>query len=63
MLVDRLSGWPEVVQIKQGTSFAGAKSLCRALRGFFATFAVPEEIATDGGPEFVAQKTKDFYKI
>ena len=25
VLVDRLSGWPEVVQIKQGTSFAGAK--------------------------------------
>ena len=61
VLVDRLSGWPEVVQIKQGTSFAGAKSLCRALRGFFATFGVPEEIATDGGPEFVAQETKDFY--
>ena len=50
------------MQIKQGTSFAGAKSLCRALRGFFATFGVPEEIATDGGPEFVAHETKDFYK-
>ena len=62
VLVDRLSGWPEVVQIKQGTSCAGAKNLCRALRGFFATFGVPEEIATDGGPEFIALETKDFYK-
>ena len=62
VLVDRLSGWPEVVQIKQGTSLAGAKTLCKALRRFFATFGVPEEIATDGGPEFVALETKDFYK-
>ena len=62
VIVDRLSGWPEVVQIKQGTASSGAKSLCQSLRRTFATFGVPEEIASDGGSEFIAHETKDFYK-
>ena len=42
----------------QGSS--GAKGLCEALRRIFATFGVPEEISSDGGPEFVAMETMDF---
>ena len=59
--MDRLSGWPEVVQVKIGNGPAGAKRLCQALRQVFATFGVPEEISSDGGPEFIADETKDFF--
>ena len=62
VMVDRLSGWPEVLKVKQNTGSSGAKSLCQALRRLFATFGVPEEISTDGGPEFVALESKDFYR-
>ena len=62
VVVDRLSGWPEVVQVKSGSSSSGAKGLCNALRRIFATFGVPEEMSSDGGPEFVALETKDFYR-
>ena len=62
VVVDRLSGWPEVIQMKQKTASSGAKSLCRSLRRIFTTFGVPEEIASDGGSEFIAFESKDFYK-
>ena len=32
------------------------------MRSFFATFGVPEELSSDGGPEFTAEKTQDFLK-
>jgi ribosomal protein L44E len=59
--VDRLSGWSEVAQIKAHSGSSGAKGLCQALRQLFATFGVPEEISSDGGPEFTAGESKDFY--
>ena len=62
VIADRLSGWCEVVQVKAGGSMSGAKGLCQALRQIFATFGVPEEISSDGGPEFTAQESKDFYR-
>ena len=57
VVIDRFSGWPEVVQVKSGSSSSGAKGLCNALRRIFATFGVPEEMSSDGrcgGPKFVA---------
>jgi len=61
VVADRLTGWPEVIQVKAGSGSSGAKGLCQALRQVFATFGVPEEISSDGGPEFTAQESKDFY--
>ena len=43
-----------------GTSQAGADGLIASLRSLFLTFGVPEELSSDGGPEFIATKTKDF---
>ena len=60
--VDRLSGWSEVAQIKAQSGSSGAKGLCQALRQLFATFGVPEEISSDGGPEFTAGESKDFFQ-
>ena len=57
---DRLSGWTEVYSTPTGTQYSGSKGLIRCLRSYFSTFGVPEELASDGGPEFVAEGTRDF---
>ena len=59
---DRLSGWVEMQKIKVGTNEAGATGLCTALRRMMVTFGVPEEISSDGGPEFIAGETQAFLK-
>ena len=57
---DRLSGWTEVLQVHHGGETSGSKGLCLALRRVFATFGVPREISSDGGPEYTAAQTSDF---
>jgi hypothetical protein len=59
---DRLSGWSEVFACPTGSINAGAAGLIRCLRSFFATFGVPEEFSSDGGPEFVAGIVCDFFR-
>ena len=59
---DRLSGWVEIYKTPHGTTQAGAQGLIAALRALFATFGVPEELSSDGGPEFSASATTDFLK-
>ena len=59
---DRLSGWPEIFSTPSGSSHAGARGLIGCLRKFFDTFGVPEELSSDGGPEFTAGITTDFLK-
>ena len=58
---DRLSGWTETLKIRPGTSSAGSKGLCEGLRKIFAVFGVPEELSSDGGPEFTSQESSDFF--
>ena len=60
---DRLSGWTEVFSSPAGTTLAGAAGLIRHLRCLFATFGVPEELSSDGGPEFCAGSTEAFLKL
>ncbi|XP_022784754.1 uncharacterized protein LOC111325247 [Stylophora pistillata] len=60
---DRLSGWVEVLSSTAGTTLAGSAGVVRHLRSFFATFGVPEEISSDGGPEFTAKNTQDFLRL
>jgi hypothetical protein len=57
---DRLSGWVEIFSATSGTSQAGAAGLIGNLRSLFATFGVPEELSSDGGPEFTASATRTF---
>ena len=54
---DRLSGWSEVFACPPGSLRAGAAGLIGCLRSLFATFCVPEELSSDGGPEFTASAT------
>ena len=62
VIADRLSGWPEIIQIKPGSKETGARALCKGLREFFARFGVPADISTDQGPEYISQFTQDFFK-
>ena len=60
---DRLSGWVEVFSSAAGTNMGGSGGLVRHLRVFFGTFGVPEELSSDGGPEFMAGPTQDFLRL
>ncbi|MEL6802241.1 MAG: DDE-type integrase/transposase/recombinase, partial [Bacteroidota bacterium] len=59
---DRLSGFSEVFMTPSGTSHAGARGLVACLRKWFETFGVPEQVSSDGGPEFIADHTQAFLK-
>ena len=55
VLVDRYSNWPMVFK-----SASGAEGLIRHLREAFVTFGIPEELTSDGGPQFTSGKTQEF---
>ena len=57
VIVDRYSSWPIVHR-----SESGADGLVKRLRETFVTFGVPEELTSDGGPQFTAGKTQDLLK-
>ncbi|KAG0715806.1 hypothetical protein GWK47_011103 [Chionoecetes opilio] len=54
IIVDHYSNWP----IIEATS--GHEGLINCLRHIFVTFGIPDELASDGGPEFTAASTKAF---
>ena len=45
---DRFIGWMEVTSQSSGK----ATVVCEALQNWFCTYGVPEEISSDGGPQF-----------
>ena len=40
----------------------GSKGLINSLRHIFTTFGIPDECATDGGPEFTSSATRQFLR-
>ena len=44
-----------------GSNIAGAAVLISLVRTYFATFGVPDEVSTDGGPKFTAFATQQFF--
>ncbi len=59
---ERLSGWVEILRSTACTDLGGSAGLVRHLRTFFGTFEVPEELGSDGGPEFTASNTETFLR-
>ncbi|KAK3752546.1 hypothetical protein QZH41_003484, partial [Actinostola sp. cb2023] len=57
VVVDRYSNWPVIERAQDGS-----KGLIDYLRRIFVTFGIPDECATDGGPEFKAAATQQFLK-
>ena len=56
-VADRFTGWIEVYEM-----VGKAMTLIKTLRNLFAQMGVPEELATDGGPSFTANETRQFFK-
>ena len=57
VVVDHYSNWPIVERAREGS-----KGLIDCLWCTFATFGIPDECATDGGPQFTAAATCQFLK-
>jgi hypothetical protein len=57
IIVDRYSNWP-IVQRSSG----GAAGLIKCLRETFITYGIPDELASDGGPEYTSKETQHFLK-
>ena len=57
---DRFSDWADVFATVPGSSISGAAAFVCLLCTYFATFGEPDEISTDGGPEFKATVTTEF---
>ena len=57
VIVDRYSNWPIIERAANG-----ALGLIESLRRTFATYGIPDELASDGGPEFTATVTRAFLK-
>lgn len=53
--VDRYTNWPRVERAADGST-----GLVNNLRSSFETYGIPEELSSDGGPEFTATQTKSF---
>ena len=53
--VDRYSNWPIISR-----STGGAAGLINHLRRAFVTYGTPEELTSDGGPEFTSTETRSF---
>ncbi|XP_066932512.1 uncharacterized protein [Clytia hemisphaerica] len=55
--VDRYSNWPIVDRAKDESA-----GFINCLRRSFVTYGIPEELASDGGPEFTSRSTESFLK-
>ena len=54
--VDRFSGWLTIIHFKNATSL----KLISACRNIFIAYGVPEELSSDGGPQFTSSDFKEF---
>ena len=57
VIKDRYSNWPMVFR-----SESGAEGLVRFLRETCVTFGIPEELTSDGEPQFKAGKTQECFR-
>ena len=55
---DRYSGWVSTFHMKEGTTV----ELMKVLRMLFSVFGVPDEVSTDGGPQYKAYALEEFFK-
>ena len=60
VIIDRYSGWPSVFHFKPGQTTAAC--LLAVLRNEFATFGIPEEVSSDGGPQFESEAFRTFLR-
>jgi hypothetical protein len=59
VIVDRYSNWPAAFKARDGD---GAKQLIDIMKTFCETFGIPEQLSTNGRPQFTAFATQQFMK-
>ena len=62
LTVDRFSNWPDLREATAYSANAGADGLIKANRELFATFGVPEQLSSDGGPEYTSNAFQTFMR-
>ena len=60
LTVDRLSNWADLRETPAHSPNSGAAGLIKANRELFATFGVPEQLSSDGGPEYMSKTFQEF---
>ena len=60
LTVDRFSNWPDLRETPAHSPESGADGLIKAYRELFATFGVPEELSSDGGPQYTSKSFQEF---
>ena len=59
-IVDRFSGWISLYYFPGKATATQLISVCRSL---FVTFGTPEDLSSDGGPQFISTKFQEFLTI
>ena len=57
--VDRYSNWPVVQRVRNGE--ATSKNLIATLKNHCGTYGIPEELSSDGGPQFESNEASQFF--
>lgn len=60
VVADRFSGWLQVWHFPKSPS---SKGVIKILRELFIQFGAPDEISSDGGPQYIAEDLKQFLKL
>ena len=60
IVADRYSGWISVYYFPPGE--VTSATLVSIFREIFSSFGVPEELSSDGGPQFIANEFEAFLK-
>lgn len=58
VIVDRYSNWPSISRAGSGT--ANSRGLIAEIKRHCETFGIPEELSSDGGPQFTSSETRNF---
>ena len=58
VVTDSYSRWPEVALVNSTTS----EKTIEVLRGYFATWGLPDELVSDNGPQFVSVEFETFLR-
>ena len=58
VIVDRYSNWPSIQRAGHGE--ANSRKLVAELKRHCSTFGIPEELSSDGGPQFTSAETRGF---
>jgi len=60
IVTDYYSSYPEVILINRGPAHGTSYAMIQAMKSIFSRQGIPENVITDGGPQFRSREFKDF---